>query len=151
MGLLAPQHMGSSWMRDWTHVSCIGGQILYHWATREAPVWFFKILFIEVQFTCNKIHQFKYMIWWIVTNVYSLVSTIIMGIWNVSFTPQSPRTLSESVLSLQPCHWFLSLYSLLHLEFHINAIIQVCSVLYLFLSFTWHNAFEIYSSCCAHH
>ena len=25
----------SSWPRDQAHVSCIGGQILYHWATRE--------------------------------------------------------------------------------------------------------------------
>ena len=28
---------GSSWFRDWTHVSCIGRHILYHWANREAP------------------------------------------------------------------------------------------------------------------
>ena len=28
---------GSSWPRDWTWVSCIDRQILYHWATREAP------------------------------------------------------------------------------------------------------------------
>ena len=28
---------GSSGPRDWTHVSCIGRQILYHWGTREAP------------------------------------------------------------------------------------------------------------------
>ena len=28
---------GSSWPRDRTHVSCIGRQILYHWATRESP------------------------------------------------------------------------------------------------------------------
>ena len=27
----------SSQLRDWTHI-CIGRQILYHWATREAPV-----------------------------------------------------------------------------------------------------------------
>ena len=27
---------GSSQLRDWTCVSCIGRQILYHWATREA-------------------------------------------------------------------------------------------------------------------
>ena len=27
---------GSSWLRDWTHVSCIGRQVLYHWATKEA-------------------------------------------------------------------------------------------------------------------
>ena len=29
---------GSSQSRDWTHVSCVGRQILYHWVTREAPV-----------------------------------------------------------------------------------------------------------------
>ena len=29
--------MGSSRIRDRTHGSCIGRQILYHWATREAP------------------------------------------------------------------------------------------------------------------
>ena len=27
---------GSSWPKNWTHVSCIGKRILYHWATREA-------------------------------------------------------------------------------------------------------------------
>ena len=26
----------SSRTKDWTHVSCMGRQILYHWATREA-------------------------------------------------------------------------------------------------------------------
>ena len=30
---------GSSWSRDPTHASCIGKQILYHWATRETPTW----------------------------------------------------------------------------------------------------------------
>ena len=38
MGLAALQHVGSSHTRDWTHVSCTGRWILYHWATREAPV-----------------------------------------------------------------------------------------------------------------
>ena len=27
---------GSSWPRDWTHISCTGRWILYHWASREA-------------------------------------------------------------------------------------------------------------------
>ena len=36
MGLVTPGHVGSSGIRDWTHVSCIGRQILYYWATREA-------------------------------------------------------------------------------------------------------------------
>ena len=29
---------GSSRLRDWLQVSCIGRQILYRWATREAPI-----------------------------------------------------------------------------------------------------------------
>ena len=35
--------MGSSWIRDWTCISCIGRRILYHWATREAPPFWFYI------------------------------------------------------------------------------------------------------------
>ena len=35
--LVAPQHVGSSQIRDETHVSCVGWRILYHWATRETP------------------------------------------------------------------------------------------------------------------
>ena len=31
-GLVAPWHVGSSWIRDRTCVSCIGRRILYHWA-----------------------------------------------------------------------------------------------------------------------
>ena len=30
MGLVAPQYVGSSWIRDWTHVSCIGRWTLHH-------------------------------------------------------------------------------------------------------------------------
>ena len=29
---------GSSWPRDWTHISCIGRWILYHWVTQEAKI-----------------------------------------------------------------------------------------------------------------
>ena len=32
-----PFSRGSSWPKDWTHVSCIGRLILYHWVTWEAP------------------------------------------------------------------------------------------------------------------
>ena len=32
---------GSSRPRDWTRLSCIGRQILYHWATREAHVYIY--------------------------------------------------------------------------------------------------------------
>ena len=36
-GLVALQHVGFSWIRDWTYVSCFGRWILCHWATREDP------------------------------------------------------------------------------------------------------------------
>ena len=35
MTLVALWHVGSSWTRDQTHVSCIGRLILNHWITRE--------------------------------------------------------------------------------------------------------------------
>ena len=41
MGLIASQHVGSSPTKDWTHLSCIGRQILYHWATKENHLSFF--------------------------------------------------------------------------------------------------------------
>ena len=36
---------GSSPFRDWTCISCIGKQILYHWATWEYPIKHFILLF----------------------------------------------------------------------------------------------------------
>ena len=35
VGLVAPGHMGSSWIRDRTGVPCIARQILHHWTTRK--------------------------------------------------------------------------------------------------------------------
>ena len=35
MGLVAPQHVESSRIRNWTHVPCIGGLILIHCTTME--------------------------------------------------------------------------------------------------------------------
>ena len=37
MGLVVPQHVGSSWTRDGAHVPCIGRLISNHWTTREVP------------------------------------------------------------------------------------------------------------------
>ena len=47
-GLVALQHVGSSWTRDRTCDSCIGRWILYHWATRAAPLPVFLIIAILV-------------------------------------------------------------------------------------------------------
>ena len=41
-GLVAPQHVGSSWTKDQTCVPCIGRQILNHW-TRDVPTYIFNI------------------------------------------------------------------------------------------------------------
>ena len=38
MGLVAPRHGGPSWIRDQTHISCYGGQILNHWTTKKVPL-----------------------------------------------------------------------------------------------------------------
>lgn len=40
MGLATPGYVGSSWIGDRTHVSCVGKQILDRWATREGLVMF---------------------------------------------------------------------------------------------------------------
>ena len=48
-GLVALWHVGSSQTRAWTHVPCIGRQILNHCATREVPnvnIYIFFNLFI---------------------------------------------------------------------------------------------------------
>ena len=44
-GLVVPRHVGSPWIRDRTHVSCIGRWILYRGATREALYIYFEITF----------------------------------------------------------------------------------------------------------
>ena len=36
-GLVAVRHVESSWIRDRTHVPCIGRQILMHCSSREVP------------------------------------------------------------------------------------------------------------------
>ena len=46
---------GSSWPKDWTHVSCIGRQILYCWAIEEAPFqkYFILLCFGDIAFFTN--------------------------------------------------------------------------------------------------
>ena len=46
-GLVALQHVGSSWTRARTHVPCIGRRILNHCATGETPLFFTNDYFIS--------------------------------------------------------------------------------------------------------
>ena len=58
MGLVALQPVGSSRIKDPTHVSCIGRQILYHGAIWEAHLNHFKIYISIVLSTLNiAMHQ----------------------------------------------------------------------------------------------
>ena len=54
MGLVDPRHVGSSRIRDRTHVPCIGRRILNQWTTREVPVTFNKLL---IQISCDDYSQ----------------------------------------------------------------------------------------------
>ena len=50
MGLVAPRHVESSQTRNWTHVPCIGRQILIHCATREVlPINFYVHIKIKLR------------------------------------------------------------------------------------------------------
>ena len=54
MGLVAPWHVESSWIRAWTHVPCIGRRILNHCATREAQRFAGLLLASWLLFSCNQ-------------------------------------------------------------------------------------------------
>ena len=54
MGLVAPQHVGSSQTRAQTCVPCIGRRILNHCITRKVPVLYFLFLdFIDLVSLCS--------------------------------------------------------------------------------------------------
>ena len=55
-----PFFWGSSWTKDWTHVSCIGRQILYHWVSREA---LFSLLILGKAF--EKFLMWGYILLWL--------------------------------------------------------------------------------------
>ena len=59
---------GSSWPRDWTHISCIsyiGKQILYHWVIWEAyNVYICYILSVYINIVYIYIHTYIY--WYII-------------------------------------------------------------------------------------
>ena len=50
-GLVGPRHVGSSQIREGTHVPCLGRWIPNHWTAREAPARAFLTLGVCVGFT----------------------------------------------------------------------------------------------------
>jgi len=65
MGLVVLWHVGSFQTRDWTCVSCIGRQTLYHWATREALPWFWwhdtLLMFLLIK---SALFNIFFFVWW---------------------------------------------------------------------------------------
>ena len=53
--LVAPGHVGSSQIRDWTRVSWISRQILFHCTTREAPILMFMETYDDPSHICSLI------------------------------------------------------------------------------------------------
>ena len=93
-GLIAPRHVGSSRLRAWTCVPCIGRQILNHCATREALDYNFYCYFavssdLKIVPSCDS-HSIN--ICWINTWIFMslsllLINTLGQGSANYSFSP----------------------------------------------------------------
>ena len=66
---------GSSQPRDWTHIFCLGRQILYHWAARETTYWYSWL---------SNIYYIHSDIWFLYTNICDRKSNIIFLFpWNM--------------------------------------------------------------------
>lgn len=84
----------------------------------------FKINLIKVWFTSNTMRLFQGSSWWVLTNVYTCVTTILIKIQNIYIIPEVSHDFSQSVLHSLPWRlWicFLSLYIFSALQ---NGIIQ---------------------------
>ena len=66
--------MGSSWIRDQTHVFCTGRQILYYWATKEAPQYSFLLVFMVSLHVRKASHYFICLLVCMCAKVASVVS-----------------------------------------------------------------------------
>ena len=68
MGLVAPQHVGSSRIRNQTCVSYNGRKILYHWATRDVPVLRF-LSWLSAQMVKNLPEIQETQVWFLVRKI----------------------------------------------------------------------------------
>ena len=93
---------GSSQSMDWTHISCIGRRIPYHWTTRVASG------HSVVTLISNLISLVTVSIWFFFSTVWRMFQTKISSLWLVSCS-----LLSQTVLtSLNSFHRCISASSL---------------------------------------
>ena len=83
---------GSSWLRDWTCISCVGRWILDHQATREAP-WTSETIFLCVSKTPTARTCQVRVFWYILTSECSLRCSILehrmLCTWNLTIQKRS--------------------------------------------------------------
>ena len=88
MGLVAPQHVGSSQTRNWTHVPYAGRQILNYWTTREVLHMFSSGKYPEVKLLSHMAVLF--LICWGISILFSIVATPIYILINSAYGSLSP-------------------------------------------------------------
>ena len=98
--LVAPRHTGSSQNRGWTRDSCIGSQVLYRWATREAP----RLLVLS-------------WVWWARLAVTAILPrSLSISVLAASLCPRSPGVRAQGILCCRLCPssptWPLTRWSL---------------------------------------
>ena len=90
-----PSSRGSSQPRDQTHISCIGRQVLYHWATREA-------LMIVCCCPVN-LGLFRHWVWFkaFINALYQILRIFVMILWNLLAPTSAGKTLVAELLILK--------------------------------------------------
>ena len=94
MRLVAPRHVGSSWIRNPTHISCMCRRILYFWVTEEALHWVFFFFFLH--WVLVAVHR-------IFVGAQGLQSTDGSVVVSCSFFPQA--ALSMGILQARILEW----------------------------------------------
>ena len=88
---------GFSQPRDWTHISCIDKEVLYHWATKEAPFLCENITIPSKSFDSKLQKMVPYIPSWYFS-VYFLTRTISYITW---YNHQNQKTSINIILASQ--------------------------------------------------
>ena len=109
----------SSQLRDRTHVSCIGRQVLYHWATREV------LIFVSLYDGIRRIYNYRSNVWLFSSTLLVLTELLTIAIKKVCL---------RTILSFDnPC---LSTWHLLQDINLFPPMTLICSFLNCFKIFT---------------
>ena len=99
LGLVAPEHVGSSWARDWTNVPYIARQIPNQWTTREA-LFFWSFFFFNILSFMNCLHVLEINPFSValVANIFSHSEGCLFIVFMVAFAVQKLLSFIKSHL-----------------------------------------------------